>query len=49
MLARFFTVLKKVDSLGKAREQKLITFLDNKRGQILYSIFECLLENKAKR
>ena len=49
MLARFFTVLKKVDSLGKAREQKLITFLDNKRSQILYSIFECLLENKAKR
>ena len=32
MLARFFTVLKKVDSMGKAREQKLISFLDNKRG-----------------
>ena len=49
MLSRFFTVLKKVDSMGKAREQKLIGYLDRKRSRILATIFERLLENKTKR
>ena len=49
LLARFFSVLLKVDKLGKRREQRLIEHLDGKRNRILQSVFLSLLEHRERR
>ena len=45
MLARFFSVLRKADSLGKERELRLIDHLETKRKRILSALIHVLLQH----
>ena len=46
MLARFFSVYKTADQMGKAREKRLVDHLEAKRTSVISMVFDALVQRK---